>query len=398
MGALKPQEVTRYYRWLLDREPEPEILAHYQSVGIRRPQLLSMIVASSEFAERMRRMSAPNPHPAAPPEPEPDLRTSEFWQRYVPFMNLDSVAPFREIAFQAYHVPGSGRDGVTKSMLSSLELALLFALAKDHWTGEGEIVDLGCCYGLTTRCLADGLMRNTRVAEAHKEKRVYAYDLFLTDEYDWWAKKSPTLHAGSWFSEFLSINHDRMNAIVPCPGDLLRMNWRDKPVEILMVDAAKSWELNDWIVMHFFPCLIPGKSVVIQQDQAHFVEYWVSITMEYFSDHFEYIDTIYSASAYYLCKSPISPEEARVDLKALPFEEKERLMLAAIRKARPSLKPVLQGAYAKLLIDHDRLEQARIVIDGMDVTILSEEPAYDFSNIARQDRSDLLTLLREESA
>ena len=79
MGALNQDEVTRYYRWLLDREPEPEILAHYQKFGIRRPQLISMIAASGEFAERMRRMSAPNPHPASPPEPEPDLRAPEGW-------------------------------------------------------------------------------------------------------------------------------------------------------------------------------------------------------------------------------------------------------------------------------------------------------------------------------
>jgi hypothetical protein len=146
-------------------------------------------------------------------------------------------------------------------------------------------------------------------------------------------------------------------------------------------------------VEHFFPSLIPGKSIVIQQDQAHFVEYWVSITMEYYADHFEYIDTIYSSSAYYLCKSRISPEEARFDLQSLPFEEKERLMLAAIRKAKPSLEPVLQGAYAKLLIDHGRPDKARQVIDGMDVSVRSEDPAYDFSSIARTDRDNLFTFL-----
>lgn len=393
MGALTSQEVTRYYRWLLDRDPEPAILDHFQEIGIRRPQLVTMIAASTEFAQRLSRLSAPNPVAAPEPEPEPELGTTEFWARYVPFLNPDSPAPFREIAFQTYHVPTGGDGHVTKSMLSSLELALLFALAKDHWSGEGEIVDLGCCYGLTTRCLADGMMRNTRVPEAAKARRLYAYDLFLTNDYKWWTQRSPTHHAGSWFPDFLAINRDRLDAIVPCPGDLLRMSWDARPVEILMIDAAKTWELNAWIVEHFFPCLIPGKSVVIQQDHAHFVEYWVSITMEWFSDYFEYIDTIYSSSAYYLCRKPITPEEARVDLNALPFEEKERLMQAAIARARPSLRPVLDGAYAKLLLDEGRTEQARTLIEGIDVARHSEEPAYDFSNIARSDRDMLRSLL-----
>lgn len=53
MDALTPHEVTRYYRWLLDRDPEPEVLRHYEASGLRRLQLVQMIVASDEFAQRL---------------------------------------------------------------------------------------------------------------------------------------------------------------------------------------------------------------------------------------------------------------------------------------------------------------------------------------------------------
>ncbi|KAB1075334.1 hypothetical protein [Methylobacterium planeticum] len=391
MVALTQQHITDYYRWLLEREPEPEVIATYLSAGVTRTQLVQTILQSGEFAERRRRADASAP--VASSSPSPGVRDSQFWRRYVPFWNPRSPVPFVESEFQTFVVPGADGEIIIKSMLSSLELSLLYALARDHWTGEGEIVDLGCLYGLTTRCLAEGAARNDQVPEAAKGRRIYAYDLFLAEDFEWWSLASPTVHAGSWFTDFLRVNHAYLPMLVPCPGDLLRMNWGSRPIEILMVDAAKSWDLNGWVIRKLFPRLIPGKSVVVQQDQVHYLEYWISIAMEYFSDKFEYIDTIYGSSAFYLCKAPITEDEARVDLKALPFREKERLLLAAIARGRPSLREALKGTYVKLLLDCEMYARAREVLEGMSTERLSEDEAYDFSAIARTDKASLLALL-----
>ncbi|WP_336489766.1 hypothetical protein [Methylobacterium nigriterrae] len=391
MGVLTRQDITRYYQWLLEREPEPEAIASYVANGATRTQLVQTILQSGEFSQRLRRLGAAPEEPAS--NPVVDLKDSQFWRRYVPFWNPESRVPFVETGFQTYRVTTADGEVTIKSMLSSLELALLYALAKDYWTGEGEIVDLGCLYGLTTRCLAEGMALNRRVPDNRKLRRIYAYDLFLAEDYSWWSQGSPTVHAGSWFSEFLSVNRDHLAAIAPCPGDLLHMNWGTKPIEILMIDAAKSWDLNDWIIRKMFPRLIPGRSVVIQQDQVHYLEYWISIAMEYFSDKFEYIDTIYGSSAYYLCTAPISEEEAHRALKALPFEEKERLLLAAIARSRPSAQAALTGTHVKLLADHGQHDRARSVLAQMSTDRLSEDTAYDFSAIARSDKASLTTLL-----
>lgn len=395
MDALTAKDVVHYYQWLLDREPEPKILEHIEAVRVSRTQLLQSIVASDEFAQRLRRMDVPDINLACEAKFNTDLRQTAFWRRYVPFWNADSPVPFREVEFQTYRVPTPTGDLTIKSMLSSLELALLFALAKDHWSGEGEIVDLGCLYGLTTRCFAEGLVRNARVPDAAKAHRIYAFDLFLAENYGYWSQASQTVHAGSWFSDFLSVNRNQLDSIVPCPGDLLHMNWGSNPIEILMVDASKSWDLNDWIVKKMFPRLISGKSVVVQQDLVHCLEYWLLITMEYFAEKFELIDTIYGSSAYYLCVASISQDEARVDLKALPFAEKERLLLAAIARNRPSAQAALQGAYAKLLIDQGLHAHARNVLEAMNIKRLSDDVAYDFSGIARNDRDSLLAILSD---
>lgn len=309
-------------------------------------------------------------------------RNTDYWSRYVPFMHPDSPAPFRELAFQEFSVRvGNGRLPI-KSMLSSYELSILFALAKDYWTGEGEIVDLGCLYGLTTRCFGEGMALNEHVSEDRKAKRLYAYDLFLAQDYEWWTQGSPTLHSGSWFPEFLDLNQDHLDYIVPCPGDLQKMNWGKNPIEILMVDAAKTWSLNHFVVSRMFPRLIPGKSVVVQQDYMHYAEYWIAITMEYYSDFFEPLDFVYGASGVFLATRTLSVEQAAFDLSGLPPADMKRLMDQAIEKAPCAGKEVVKTAKAKMLLDMGEYKEAKRMIDSVSTQKLTDISYGDFSGIA----------------
>lgn len=312
-----------------------------------------------------------------------DLFKNKFWQQYVPFWHPGSGVPFRELETNEFDIPTLAGKVHVKSMLSSLELSLLYALAKDYWTGEGEIVDLGCLYGITTRCLAEGAQLNPFVPNERKRARVYAYDLFLAEDYDWWSQQSPTVHAGSWFAEFLAVNRDLLDVIVPCPGDLLHLNWDQKPIEILMIDAAKSWQLNAWIVRKMFPRLIPGKSVVIQQDYVNFAEYWCALTMEHFSDRFEHIGFIYGASGVYLNTKPISDEEAAFEIAALSPSKKIALMEAAIDKAPPSVREAMKTTYAMMLTDLGDRSGAIRLLESVDINISHERPESDFSGIAK---------------
>jgi hypothetical protein len=311
-----------------------------------------------------------------------DLHKQDYWTRYVPFMHGDSPAPFIQEAFQHYRIKTSVGDVAIKSMLSSYELSLLFALAKDYWTGAGEIVDLGCLYGLTTRCLSEGVLLNTNVPKDRKRRRIYAYDLFLAEDYDWWTQSSDTVHAGSWFSEFLDVNRDQLDFIAPCPGNLTRMAWGDRPIEILMVDAAKSWELNHWIVSHMFPRLIPGRSVVIQQDYVNFAEYWIAITMEHLRQYFEPLDFIYGATAVYLLTKPIPSEAMHHDLAVESAQTKFALLERAIRLSPPSVTEVLKVAKAKMFVDLGDQASARDVLATVRTDVKAERKTNDFSEIA----------------
>ncbi len=272
-------------------------------------------------------------------------------------------------------------------MLHSAELAILFGLAKDYWTGSGEIVDLGCLYGLTTRCLAEGVRLNRRALE--KGKRIYAYDLFLAQDYGWWVQESPTVHAGSWFPEFLDLNRDRLDMIAPMPGDLLNMSWGNKPIEILVVDAAKSWDLNCWIVRNMFPRLIPGQSVVIQQDYCHFAEYWCAITMEHFSDRFEALDFVYSCSGVFRCVAPIHESEVALDISEA---EQCRLIDQAIDCRPPSVAACLTTAKAHMLLEHGRVAEAKAALSTFS-PVAGRDPEHDFSGIATSDAQAVAELI-----
>jgi hypothetical protein len=317
-----------------------------------------------------------------------NLRGDAYWRQYVPYINPASPAPFREgLDFQHYRVLTESGEISIKSMLHSAELAILFGLAKDYWTGAGEIVDLGCLYGLTTRCLAEGVRLSERVVD--KARRIYAYDLFLAHDYGWWTQESQTVHAGSWFPEFLDVNREGLDMIAPMPGDLLNMSWGHKPIEILMIDAAKSWDLNRWIVRNMFPRLIPGQSVVIQQDYCHFFEYWCAITMEYFADRFEALDFVFSCSGVFRSLAPIHESEAALDISEA---EQCRLMDQAIERRPPSVAAALTLAKARMLLDHGRVADAKTTLATFS-PVVGEDPEHDFSDIAKNDERAVAELI-----
>jgi hypothetical protein len=172
------------------------------------------------------------------------------------------------------------------------------------------------------------------------------------------------------------------------------LDWSGDPIEILFVDLAKTWALNSWVVAKTFPCLIPSVSVVVQQDWVHFNEYWVHITMAYFADRFELVETVYGASAVFRCIAPISIAEASVDLKALPIAEKLRLIDWCIERSEPSEREVLKAGRAKCLLDHGNVMEAKRVAESIVTGRLTSDPTVDFSPIAVSNKATVLDLIR----
>jgi hypothetical protein len=148
---------------------------------------------------------------------------------------------------------------------------------------SGRVVELGSYVGRSTLALAAGLASGKVVAidcfvwdKWHLENTLYYTIPALTDVQR--AKLTPEQLAPQEGDSFLPIfkafTEPLADRIEPIVANLEEYQWNDGPIDVLMVDAAKSWQILDNIVRQFFPCLTAG-AYVIHQDYKHVFTYWL---------------------------------------------------------------------------------------------------------------------------
>jgi hypothetical protein len=323
------------------------------------------------------------------------LSDRNFWLKYVRTAESQAEIGIEFLETQKFRLSGYATSTVVRSMLTIYELGLLYALAKDAWTGAGVIVDAGPLLGATTFALARGLRENQAVADLRKRYQIYSFDLFIADRAlgNFVGEISKVAVTPSLLHEFIRINGEHLSYIVPHQGDFVNWTWPKAPIEILFMDLAKSWELNDHYVRHMLPYLLPDLGILVQQDYVHYYEYWIHLTMEYLAEYFELCDVIYGATAFYRLTKPIPPEVCQFDLRGLPFGKKLELLERAREKMSPSVQEVMKCAAAKCAIDHGKLDDAETLLQGVTVTRYSSDPISDFSGIAHSNKKVVGNLL-----
>lgn len=193
--------------------------------------------------------------------------------------------PFDTCPWHRTQLPGEAE--AVPTMLTDEEGRLLHWLARDYAIGSGVICDLGCFAGGSTARLASG------VDAAKRKTQVHAFDHFtLTEE-----QKTRYLYPAG-IARFKGRNmlpavrqllSPWQDLITFRPGDITDAAWQGGPVEILFIDAAKTPATTDRIAQTFLPHLIPGHSIVIQQDYLHWRQPWVPAQMELLVDCFEIV-------------------------------------------------------------------------------------------------------------
>jgi predicted O-methyltransferase YrrM len=248
----------------------------------------------------------------------------------------------------------------TPSMLSAAELSLLYSLTRVYCSGAGRIADAGCFLGGSTRALASGLRDR---ADAVSAETVVSYDRFRVEPYTL-AGFSDVLNgarAGESFRAVFDSNLRGLEERVDVrEGDVCRIGWDGRPIEVLFIDILKSWKINDTFLSQFFGCLIPGRSIVVQQDYAHGFCPWIHITMELLADYFAWIDYVPHASYVYLLEREIPDYllqlRPRTDLSTA---EKRELMERAVARADGEVRALLELAQSMLLLEVGPSAQAR---------------------------------------
>jgi len=148
-------------------------------------------------------------------------------------------------------------------------------------------------------------------------------------------------------------------------GDIRQIGWTGQPIEILFIDISKHWSINDVLLTDFFPCLMPGRSVVIQQDFVFEWCPWLALTMEYLADYFEYVAFVEHNSTVYLHTRPIPSDILHVKLWDLPLQYKVELMDRAIGRFSGYAKGMIECAKAALLLESGQASEAIDLLAGV---------------------------------
>jgi hypothetical protein len=233
------------------------------------------------------------------------------------------------------------------TMLIPDELRLLHHLGRNYASGAGAIVDAGCFFGGSTVALASGLRRNPV-----RGLRIDSYDRFEVEEWTRGIYFPESTPAGTSFRDQFDRNvapyADLINVHA---GDITSQPWTGGPIEILFIDVAKNVEVCDWVTWQFFPHLIPGRSLVIQQDYLyhHWVA-WLHVTMEYYADYFEYVCDTGINSVVFLNTKKIPEDVLRRDTVAsLSIDEKRALMDRAASRFEGPKRELMLSAKAHFL-------------------------------------------------
>jgi hypothetical protein len=160
---------------------------------------------------------------------------------------------------------------------------------------------------------------------------------------------------------FESLLGDRCRSLVAVhAGDIRERAWSGAPVETLFIDIAKDWSINDHVSREFFPALIPGCSVVIQQDYVHEWTPWLHITMELLGDTFTFIGSLPFASAVFVARRSIGRDELPRDLRReLSSADQVKLFDRSASRFRGGEREVVECARVFLLNELGRHKEAR---------------------------------------
>jgi hypothetical protein len=382
--------VFKLYRRLLCREPESsEVLNYHVSHWSSEDELERAILNSEEYLKSHEEIVASENNKRAAP-----LASLDGWRHFASSEALYLATGVKPLAFQEYLVKKNSGNMQIRSMLMPCELALLYDLAANYYSGFGSIVDAGPLLGLSTYVLAKGINSNTKIQKSGI--KIYSFDLFRNegDYKNYFSSIERDCATTNLLFEYLRLNDEYLSIALPHQGDFLSWKWpADKPVEILFMDLAKSWDLNHHYINYFFPALIPGISILIQQDYVHFNEYWVAITMEYFSNEFICHGYVFGATSYFTLKEQINPDKLKTNLALLPYREKMRLLNSAMQKAPVTVKEVLKCSLAKCALDHGDVIESKKYIDSVDTNIKESDSCIDFSLIAASNKMQMEKLL-----
>ncbi len=261
---------------------------------------------------------------------------------------MDGGDVFSHTPWDAFTADTLGQAALVPTMLNVKEQSYYVWLGRDWATGAGAIVDLGSFAGGSAACLAEG------VAQAGRAQVVVGYDKFGLQDYPGFKERC----ANYWAVPPASLSRFDPPAMPDsAPNDLLPLaelflspwgdgvqlrkgqiedvSWEAGPIEVLVMDASKTAATMDKMSATFFPHLVPGRSIVVQQDFLWWQQPWIAAQMALLTEYFTPVAYVPRYSVSYLCvKTP--PAEVMENLRVADLRDGQ--MIAAIREAKTQMQ------------------------------------------------------------
>jgi predicted O-methyltransferase YrrM len=240
------------------------------------------------------------------------------------------------------------------SMMSVAERRFLYGLASKYYRGEGVIVDAGIFLGASTRAFGEGLRDNHDVKTTRWPRPIISFERgIVTPTMPAFFKRNSLdidLKPGDSFAEVVRSNVEPVVDIVDLRvGDIQQTGKVDQPIEILFLDVLKLPEINKFCVENYYPRLIPGRSIVLQQDYFYDLLPYIKTYQEYFAEYFAYVGEI-GSTAVFLCHKEIPESVAKQIDDSLDAAEQIRLAGIALQRSNDPARRFLMALSKARLI------------------------------------------------
>lgn len=258
----------------------------------------------------------------------------------------------------------------TPSMMSVPEKQFLFGLVSRYYAGQGIVVDAGIFLGASTRCFGEGVRSNPAFEEIVRTwpRPIVSFERAIVNPNmpDFFKARGLAFSAakGESFEPELRRNLESVKDLVDLRiGDFNDIDVPDSPVEILFLDILKSPRLSLRAFRLFYPKLIPGRSIVIQQDYFFDGLPWIKTHQEALAAYFDFVGEI-GSSAVFLCTKEI-PQSVVDELDGdMPHAEQLRLASIAMqRSADPARRFFMALSKMHLILRLQGQEAARAYLD-----------------------------------
>lgn len=242
-------------------------------------------------------------------------RSGKCWPSTLVWLQEDPVQTAAEIlaefAARPWRTVSAGDLGAAATVPTMLtpEEGQLYHWLGRRVAGDGAVVDLGAYAGGSAARLLSGL------AQAGRGNTVHSYDRFRSSR-AFWARYMPEeplpetddadllpvvrRHLAPW------ADHVTLHI-----GDIGDKRWEGGPIEILSVDAAKGSAMADHIATEYFPALVPGRSILVQQDYLMSVQPWLCAQMVGLRDEFLPLAHVPKVGMVFLCVASVTPDTLR---------------------------------------------------------------------------------------